>query len=250
MNKVVVQRLSRTWVAILAGVVLSAPAVHAQDAGVAGMMLRGPAPSIAVSGEATISVPPDLATIEGGVTSDAKTAKAAAEANNKAMGDVLLALKAAGIAEKDIQTARLSLQPQNAPNRVSGGPPQIVGYRATNQVTVTLHDVTRVAGTIDTLVGAGANDIGGVNFAVSQASRLLDDARGQAMADAQRKAEIYARAANVTLGPPLSITEGEPQGPMPMFARKMAASAAPTPIAVGEETLRIAVRVSYAIKQP
>jgi uncharacterized protein YggE len=195
-------------------------------------------------------VPPDLATVEGGVTSEAKTAKAAAEANNKAMGDVLLALKGAGIAEKDIQTARLSLQPQSAPNRMPSGPLQIVGYRASNHVTVTVHDVANVAGTVDTLVGAGANEIGGVNFAVSQSSKLLDEARGQAVADALRKAEIYAKAANVTLGPPLDITEGAPQGPMPMFARKMAASAAPTPIAVGEETLRIAVSVTYAIKQP
>ena len=70
-------------------------------------------------------------------------------------------------------------------------------------MTVRLHDVTKVAGIIDTLVGAGANDIGGINFMVSQASKLLDDAREQAIADARRKAEIYAKAAGVTLGAPL-----------------------------------------------
>jgi uncharacterized protein len=207
-----------------------------------------PPPMISVTGEATVSVTPDLATIDGGVTSEAKTAREASDANNKAMGAVLQALKASGIAEKDMQTARLSLQPQSAPNRVSG-PVQITGYRATNHVTVTLHDVTQVAATIDTLVGAGANDISGVNFSVSQASKLLDDARAQALADARRKAEIYAKAANVALGAPLSISEGTSPGPMPMYSRALSA-AAPTPIAVGEETLHVVVEVSYAIKQP
>ena len=71
------------------------------------------------------------------------------------------------------------------------------------------------------LVGAGANDIGGINFSVSQASKLLDEAREQAIADARRKAEIYARAAGVTLGAPLSISEGGAPGPM--LYRRMAA---------------------------
>jgi len=221
---------------------------------IAGTLLAVPAlaetmpPSmISVTGEASVSVAPDQAQIEGGVTSDAKTAREASEANNAAMGKVLLALKAASVAEKDIQTSRLSLQPQYAPNR--SGPSPVVGYRASNRVTVRLHDVTRVAGAIDTLVGAGATDIGGIDFSVSNASKLLDDAREQAIADARRKAEIYAKAAGVTLGAPLSISEEGAPGAMPF--RKMAvgfAAASPTPVAQGEETLRVTVNVSWAIK--
>jgi uncharacterized protein YggE len=160
---------------------------------------------ISVTGEATVSVPPDLAEIDGGFTSEAKTAREASDANNAAMGKVLLALKAASIDPKDIQTSRLSLHPQtqNTPNH--SGPPSIVGYRASNHVTIRLRDVTKVAGVIDMLVGAGANDIGGIDFMVSAASKLLDEAREQAFADARRKAEIYAKAAGVTLGTPLSI---------------------------------------------
>ena len=94
-----------------------------------------------------MSVAPDQAQIDGGVTSDAKTAREASDANNAAMGKVLLALKGAGIDEKDIQTSRLSLQPQYAPNR--SGPSAVVGYRASNRVTVQLRDVTKVAGIID-----------------------------------------------------------------------------------------------------
>jgi uncharacterized protein len=204
----------------------------------------GPPAIISVTGEATVSVPPDLAEIEGGVTSDAKTAREASEANNAAMGKVLLALKAANIDEKDIQTSRLSLQPQNAPNRT--GSSAIVGYRASNRVTVRLRDVTKLANMIDTLVGAGANDIGGINFIVSQASKLLDQAREQAISDARRKAEIYAKAAGVTLGAPISITEEGAPGPMRYS--KMSAGIAPAPVAQGEETLGVSVNVSWAIK--
>ncbi len=202
---------------------------------------------ISVTGEATVSVPPDLAEVDGGFTSEAKTAREASDASNAAMGKVLLALKAAGIEEKDIQTSRLSLQPQtqNPPNR--SGPSAIVGYRASNHVTIRLRDVTKVASVIDMLVGAGANDIGGINFMVSAASKLLDDAREQAFADARRKAEIYAKAAGVTLGTPLSISEGNAS--VPIFRSKMAmAPMAAAPVSQGEETLSVRVSVSWAIK--
>jgi uncharacterized protein YggE len=223
--------------AILAGALLTTPALAQPELPAA----------ISVTGEATVSVPPDLAEIDGGVTSEAKTAREASDANNAAMGKVLSALKGAGIAEKDFQTSRLSLQPQYAPNRP--GPSAVVGYRASNRVTIRLRDVSKVAGVIDTLVTAGANEIGGINFMVSNASKLLDEAREQAIADARRKAEIYARAAGVTLGAPLDISEGGSPGPMPF--RKMAAgmAAAPVPVAQGEETLRLTVSVSWAIKQ-
>jgi uncharacterized protein len=222
--------------AVVAGVLLATPAL-------AQMV---PPAAISVTGEATVSVPPDQAQIDGGITSEAKTAREASDANNTAMGKVLLALKGAGIEEKDVQTSRLSLQPQSAPKT---GAAAIVSYRASNRVTVRLRDVTKVANVIDTLVGAGANEIGGINFVVSQASKLLDDAREQAVADARRKAEIYARAAGVTLGAPLSISEQGGGGPSPMPFRKMAAGmAASTPVAQGEETLAVTVSVSWAIK--
>ena len=204
-----------------------------------------PPPAISVTGEAPVSVPPDLALVDGGVTSEAKTAREASEANNTAMGKVLLALKGAGIEEKDVQTSRLSLQPQYAPNR--SGPSPVVGYRASNRVTIRVRDVAKVAGVIDTLVGAGANEIGSINFMVQQASKLLDEAREKAVADARRKAEIYARATGVTLGAPLSISEEGHVAPGPY--RKMAAGmAASAPVAPGEETLSVTVNVSWAIK--
>jgi uncharacterized protein YggE len=223
----------------LAGTLLAAPAV-AQTV---------PPPMISVTGQAEISVPPDQAQIEAGTTTEAKTARDASEANNATTGKLLLALKAANIDEKDIQTSRLSLQPESAPSRPNG-PPTVIGYRASNHVTVRLRDVTKAASTIDLLVGAGATDIGGINFIVSNASKLLDEARSQAIADARRKAEIYAGAAGVTLGAPLSISEGGNLLPYRRMAVGMAAmaAAAPVPVAQGEETLQVTVNVSWAIK--
>jgi uncharacterized protein YggE len=210
-------------------------------------------PAISVSGEAEISVPPDLAMVDAGVASDAKTAREAADTNNTAMAKVIQAIKAAGIDDKDVQTSRLSLQPQYASNQYSSGrtgPSQITGYHASNRVTVKLHDVTKVASMIDTVVAAGANDVGNVNFTVSQPSKLLDEAREKALADARRKAEIYAKAAGVTLGAPLSISEGGAPS-IPLFRAKTMmpmAAAAPTPVAQGEETLSVSVSVTWAIK--
>jgi uncharacterized protein len=226
--------------AICAAIVFAAPARAEPDF----------PPAISVTGEASISVPPDRAEIGAGVTSDAKTAREASEANNAAMGKMIAALKSFGVDEKDMQTSRISLQPRYAPNRDTPSP--IVGYRASNRVTIRLKDVAKVASVIDTLVAAGTNDIGNVNFMVSNASKLLDDAREKAVADARRKAEIYAKAAGVTLGAPLSISEGG--APEPVFRSKMAmpaaiAGGAPTPIALGEETLSVSIGVTWAIKQ-
>ena len=206
-----------------------------------------PPPAISVTGEANVSVAPDQAQIDGGVTSDAKSAREASEANNAAMGKVLLALKGAGIDEKDYQTSRLSLQPQFAANYKPSERAGIVSFRASNRVTVKIRDVTKVANVIDVLVGAGANEIGGINFTVTQASKHLDEAREKAIADARRKAEIYAKAAGVTLGEPISISEEG--APVPMYRGKMAAPmAAGAPVAQGEETLSVTVSVSWAIK--
>jgi uncharacterized protein len=227
--------LRLSFAALAAAALLTAPA-----------LAQVPPPAISVTGEANVSVAPDQAQIDAGVTSEAKTAREASDANNAAMGKVLLALKGANIEEKDYQTSRLSLQPQYAPNR--SGPNAVTSYRASNRVSIKLRDIAKVASIIDTLVGAGANEIGGINFVVSQASKVLDEAREKAVTDARRKAEIYAKAAGVTLGEPLSIAE-EGSAPQPVFRSKaVGGMAANAPVAQGEETLSVSVSVSWAIK--
>jgi uncharacterized protein YggE len=212
-------------------------------------LAQTPPPAISVTGEATVSVAPDQAQVDGGVTSEAKTAREASEANNAAMSKVLSALKGAGIDAKDYQTSRLSLQPQFAANyKSSDRAAGIVSFRASNRITVKLRDVTKVANVIDVLVGAGANEIGGIHFTVTQASKHLDEARERAIADARRKAEIYAKAAGVTLGEPISISEEG--AAVPVFRSKVAApmAASAAPVAPGEETLSVTVGVTWAIK--
>lgn len=199
---------------------------------------------ITVTGEATASVVPDVAMIRGGVTTQGKTAREASDSNAKDMTAVIDALKAAGIAERDIQTTRLSIYPQQDPNKA--GKARIIGFQATNQVNVKLRDINKIADALDRMINAGANEISGVSFSVSDPSKALDAARKEAVADAKRKAEIYATAAGVGLGRAVVIQEeGTPAlfQPRPMAMR---AAAAP-PVSPGEETLRISVTIGYEL---
>ena len=197
---------------------------------------------VTVTGEATVAVAPDTAMIRIGVTSQDKTAREAGEANAKQMTAVLAAIKDAGIADRDIQTSRLSLQPQYDPNKA--GTARLTGFQATNQVTVRIRDIDKLPAVLDRAIAAGANEMSGIEFVVSEQSKLLDQARDDAIADARRKAEIYAKAAGVKLGRVISITE-EGSTPTPRPMQTMRAGA--VPVAPGEQTLRAVVTVSYEL---
>ncbi len=202
---------------------------------------------ITVTGEGEVAIVPDLAILGGGVTTTGKTAREASEANAKMMSAVMGALKAAGIAEQDVQTSRLSLYPvrdNNKPNDL-----RITGFQAGNQVSVKIRDVAKISEVIDRVVAAGANDISGIQFVVSSPSKPLDQAREAAMADAKRKAEIYAKAGNVILGPAISITEEGSVAPPRPFEMRTAKAAADTPISPGEQIQRISVSVSYELQR-
>lgn len=199
---------------------------------------------ITVTGDATVSVAPDLAMVRGGVTTHGKTAQEASEANTRDMQAVIAALKEAGIEERDIQTTRLSIYPQQDANK--SGQARIVGFQATNHVNVRLRDVTRVAAVLDRMISAGANEISGISFAVADESKVLDNARRQAVADARRKAEVYAQAAGVRLGRAVLIQEeGTPTLFQPRTATLRAAAA--PPVSPGEETLRTSVTMSFEL---
>jgi len=196
---------------------------------------------VTVTGEATVAVPPDTAVIRIGVSSLEKTAREAGESNAKQMTAVLSAIKASGIAERDIQTSRLSLQPQYDPK---GGTTRLTGFQATNQVTIRIRDIDNLPTVLDRAIAAGANEMSGVEFVVSEQSKLLDQARAEAIADARRKAELYAKAAGAKLGQVVSISEeGTAPQPRPMQAMRAGA----VPIAPGEQTLRAIVSVSYEL---
>lgn len=209
---------------------LAAPVAHAADR------------LVTVNGEATVNVAPDMAIIRVGVTSTAKSAREASDANAKQMTAVIAAIKDAGITPRDIQTSRLSLQPQYDPNR--SGTARLLGFQATNQITVNVRDIDKLAAIIDQSIAAGANEMSGLEFVVSQQSKLLDQARDEAIADARRKADLYAKAAGAKLGAVVSITE-EGSSPPPRLMQAMRAGS--TPVAPGEQTLRAVVSVSFEL---
>jgi uncharacterized protein YggE len=198
--------------------------------------------SVTVTGEATVAIAPDAAVIRIGVSSQDKTAREASDANAKQMSAVLAAIKDTGIAERDIQTSRLSLQPQYDTNK--SGTARLTGFQATNQVTIRIRDIDKLATVLDRAIAAGANEMSGIEFVVTEQSKMLDQARDDAIADARRKAELYAKAAKVNLGNVISISEEGPAAqPRPMQAMR----AGSVPIAPGEQTLRAIVTVSYEL---
>ena len=200
-------------------------------------------PSVSVTGEASISKAPDIAILQAGVSSQAKTARDAMSGSAKLMTAVLASLKDSGIAENDIQTSRLSLQPIREHNK---NPANIIAVEASSLLTVRLRDINKSADVLDKMISAGANLVTGISFEISEPSKLLDQARGEAVADAKRKAEIYAKAAGVSLGRPLSISEGYIARPkMQDYAMRAAPQA--MPIQAGEEKIGISVQVSYEL---
>ncbi len=197
---------------------------------------------VTVTGEGTVTAVPDNAVIRLGVSSQAKTARAASDANAKEMTVVLDAIKESGVADRDIQTTTLSLQPQYDPNKA--GAARLVGFQVTNQVTVKIRDIGRLSAVLDRAIAAGANEMSGIEFVVSEQAKLLDQARTAAIADARHKAELYANAAGMKVGRVMAISEeGAAQPPRP-FQQLRAGAAA---IAPGEQTLRAVVTVSYEL---
>ncbi len=200
--------------------------------------------SVTVSGEASIGAAPDGAVVRIGVSTQANTAREASSANAEKMTAVVAALKDAAIADKDVQTAWLSLQPQYSSGTPSA--PHLVGFRANNQLSVKVHDVKALPNLLDKAITAGATEVSGIDFVVFDESKLLDQAREQAVTDARRKAELYVKATGAHLGPVISIVEDN-AGSMP--PRPMAAvRAAAVPVMAGEETLRLKVTVVYALE--
>jgi uncharacterized protein YggE len=226
---------------------------------------------LTVSAEGRSLRQPDLAVFSSGVTTQGKTAGEALGENSRAMSRVIAALKAAGIAERDIQTSNLSISPiYSDPNReammaarVNGTPyvplppeqqvAKIVGYTASNQVSVRQRRLGDYGKVIDTLVSAGANQVNGPSFQMDDPDPALDEARVAAMKKARQRAELYARAAGLRVGRVVSISEsGGYYSPPPMvFARAASAEMAPppppAPIQPGELQMTANVTVLYEL---
>lgn len=204
--------------------------------------------SLASHGEARTV--PDQATISLGVMTEAPTAAEAMAQNRTKMNAVIAAIRGQDIAERDIQTSGLNLNPQQVYREKL--PPRITGYQASNQVTVLVRDLTRLGPVVDAVVRSGANQINGVSFGLQNVEARSDEARRIAIRNLQRKAELYAEATGLRLVRLVTLSESggyTPRPPYPMAQRVMAmdASAESTSVQPGEVQVRVDVSAVYEL---
>ncbi len=206
---------------------------------------------ITVMGEGAISSTPDMATIMLGVTSQGETAGAALTDNSRQVQEILARLTAAGIEARDMQTSGLSLNPQfDYDQSASGKLPDILGYMVTNNVTVIVRDLPKLGQVLDEVVQGGANTFNGLTFGLSEPTPALDEARKKAVADAHRKADLYATAVGAKVGQIVSIAENSGYAePAPMFRMAADSAGAPVPVAAGELRVTAIVTIEYELNQ-
>ncbi len=210
---------------------------------------------MSLQGTATVSAKPDMATISTGVSNSAETARAALDANNAAMASLLSAIKASGVASRDMQTSNFSIDPQYVYSEKTDNngyrlPPKLVGYNVSNILTVNLRNLKTLGTVLDQMVTAGSNTIGGISFAVSDNKALVDEARKAAMADAFSKARLYAETANVCLARIVSISENNGYVPEPKMLRALNMEAvSDVPVASGEIGYSMTVTVNWELSE-
>lgn len=242
--------MRQVWAAmLLAGAAVPAGAQGvAPGAETAGMLPGGTRLDVVAEGRVTRV--PDVARVNAGVVTQASTASAALQGNAERMARVVAALRRAGVAERDIQTSQISLQPEY--RYAEGQAPQLTGYQATNSVAVRFRDLRNAGRILDALVAAGANQIGGPTLEIDRPEAALDEARVAAIRHARARADLYARAIGKRVGRILLISEGgggyRPQ-PVPAGAMaRLQADGAAVEIAPGEQELTVQVQVSFSLE--
>lgn len=202
--------------------------------------------SITVSAQGSVTAEPDIAYLSAGVVSEAETAKDALAKNAGTMAKLIEGLKGLGVAGGDMQTSALNVEPRYVlakDNRTQ----TLNGYRVTNQLHLVLRDVKRMGEIVDQAITLGANQLGRVTFEVSNAEALKDDARKAAIANARKRAELYAAAAGVQLGPVLRIFEEPVEARAVPIGVQRAVSGA-VPVEPGSRTLATEVQVTWGLK--
>ena len=206
-----------------------------------------PETTITLMGRGSIEQPPDVAMINVGVQVEAKTAAEAMAQQATNMNGVFAAVKAAGIADRDMLTGDMSLNPAyEYPNNAR---PHLTGYQASNSITIKVRKLDTLGKTLDAVVKGGGNTINGISFSVDQPDKFQNEARVEAIKDAAAKAELYAKAVGYKVKRIVTISEQEfyPQPPMPVMMRMQDMAAASTPIAAGEVSLAQTVNVVFEL---
>jgi uncharacterized protein YggE len=236
--------LRHNLVVALAGFALAA-GLYAADAVLAAEGDPPQGRTVSVSATGSVSAEPDLAMISTGVVSEAETAREALSRNTDTMAKVIEGLKAHGITAQDIRTMAINVEPRYRAAKDQA--PAIVGYQVVNQVRITARNLKRLGEVLDQIVTLGVNQIGGIAFEVSKAEELRDEARKTAMANALRRARLYAASAGAEVGAVLTISEDAPApGPRPLARTSLAA--ADVPIEPGTQRLEVKVHVTWALR--
>lgn len=228
--------------ALAAAMALPAFAAHAQNQ---------PAPRIIVTGEGEKTVAPDLALLSLSVMREAKTAREALDANNDAMAAVIAAMKAADIADRDLQTSGIQIAPRyNYTNKPDGSQEaELVAYQVTNTLSVRVRDLAKAGDILDKSVSLGVNQGGGITFTNNDPSSALTEARKAAVKDAIDKAKVLSDAAGVQLGRVIEISDQTYQPrPMPMAKSVSFDRAGAVPVEAGENAYNVQVNVTFEIK--
>jgi uncharacterized protein len=239
----------RTLGAVALGAsIVAVAALSVRPGSVAGAPTTGTEPAahtITVSASGKVTIVPDVARVNLGVTITKPTVKAARAAGAKVMTDVIAAIKGLGVAEADLQTTNLSLYPQYG----NGSTPRIVGYQISEQLQVTVRDLDKAGDVVDVAMAKGATDINGISFDVADPVKALNDARAAAVAAARTSAQAMAAAGNVSLGAVVSITDATPASPI-FYGYGARAAAIPdqaTPVQPGTQDLSATVTVVFEI---
>jgi uncharacterized protein YggE len=223
-------------------------AAQAQPASTNTQAIAGTRLDVSATGEATRV--PDVAIISTGVTTRAASARAALEQNAARMERVRAALKRAGIADRDIQTSNISLNPEY--RYVENQAPKLVGYTASNQLSVRFRDIAKSGDIIDALVAEGANQINGPTLTIDKPEEALDEARTKALAAGRARAELYARALGMRVTRLLSISESGGNypvpPPMPVMMEARAQGGYATKIDPGEQKLSVTLGMVFELQ--
>lgn len=203
---------------------------------------------LTINADARTTRVPDIATLSTGVVTQATDANTALRQNSEQMAKVVTAIKAAGIADRDVQTTGISINPQY--RYAENQPPAITGYQASNTLNVKVRDIARLGKVLDALVAVGANQVNGPNFEIDNPDEAYDEARVAAVKKAQARADLYAKTLGLRVRRVVSIHDGgdnTPPAPIPGVMRMQAMDTAETPVSAGESTLSASVTMVFEL---
>jgi uncharacterized protein len=234
--------------ALMLGAATLPAAALAQPASTITQAIAGTRLDVSATGEVTRV--PDIATISAGVTTRAATARAALQQAANRMARVRAELKRAGVEDRDIQTSNISLNPEY--RYVENQPPRIVGYSASNQLSVRFRDIANAGAILDALVAEGANQINGPTLSIDKPEAALDEARAKAVAMGRARAELYARALGLRVVRVVIVSESGGSypvpPPMPMMMARGEAASVDTKVDPGEQRLQVTLGMTFELQ--